>query len=135
MTAMKLLLIYCNRLSKRHLMAIMEVFVFNFFSFFKNKTSASFFVLVSFLSNQLMAGTSGGMPWETPMQKLADSLTGPVVRFGAVIAVAVTGMLWYFAASGFARTALSLVFGLAVALSAANIVDSLFGVGMGLVIP
>lgn len=103
---------------------------------FKKKFNTIFFLLVAVFSSQLFAGTSGGMPWETPMQRLADSITGPVVRLGALIAVAVTGMLWYFSAGGgFARTALGLVFGLAVALSAANIVDTLFGVGAGLVFP
>ena len=34
----------------------------------------------------------GAMPWETPLQTIADSITGPVAKAIGVIAIAVTGL-------------------------------------------
>ena len=44
------------------------------------------------------ASASGGaaMPWDGPLQTLADALTGNTVRLVAVIAIAMGGIIWAF---------------------------------------
>ena len=44
------------------------------------------------------AAASGGatMPWDGPLQQIADALTGNTVRIVAVIALAAGGIIWAF---------------------------------------
>ena len=77
------------------------------------------FVLLSMPGMALAAGT--GMPWEGPLQQILDSITGPVVRVGAVIAIVVLGLTMAFTEMGaFARRLVSIVFGLSIAMAAAS---------------
>jgi type IV secretory pathway VirB2 component (pilin) len=67
------------------------------------------------------AGT--GMPWETPMQNLLDSLTGSIVLLGLGFALGESG--------GIVRRICGLVFGVAIAFSAAQWGMTFFGFAGG----
>ncbi len=74
----------------------------------------------------LAAGS--GMPWEGPLQQILDSITGPVVRVGAVIAIVVLGLTMAFTEMGtFARRMVSVIFGLSIAMAATSWGLSFFG--------
>lgn len=63
----------------------------------------------------------GGMPWEDPLEQIADSLTGPVARTIGLIAMAMTGItLAMGEAGGIFRRLVQVVFGLSIAFSAAT---------------
>src|SRR3546814_8147556 len=46
------------------------------------------------------AATAGGLPWESTFQTVANSMTGPVVQYGSVGAIAGTGLGVAFSDAG-----------------------------------
>lgn len=77
------------------------------------------------------AGGSG-MPWETPLQSIVDSVQGPVARVIGVIIIVITGLTLAFGdtAGGFRRL-IQIVFGLSVAFAASSFFLSFFSFGGG----
>lgn len=76
------------------------------------------------------SGTS--MPWEGPLSTIQDSLTGPVASFIAVVAFLASGAVLAFGGGGDGmRKFIWAVFGVAIALGAAQVVTSLFGTSGG----
>jgi len=74
------------------------------------------------------AGGGTAMPWEGPLQAVADSITGPVAKAIGVIAIAITGLGVAFAEGGsWVRRGLGIVFGLAIAFTASSFAASFFG--------
>jgi type IV secretory pathway VirB2 component (pilin) len=72
-------------------------------------------------------GGGAAMPWETPLQTVADSITGPVAKAIGVIAIAITGLGVAFAEGGsWVRKGLGIVFGLAIAFTASSFAVSFF---------
>lgn len=83
-----------------------------------------------------IAGTTGGaaMPWETPLQTVQASLSGPVAKAVGIIAIVVTGLGFAFAEGGSAmRKGIGIVFGLAIAFTATTFITSFFNVTSGAV--
>ena len=74
------------------------------------------------------AAASGGaaMPWDGPLQTIADALTGNTIRLVAVIALAAGGIIWAFTRNeeGVKRIAQA-VMGLGVAIGAASFAATL----------
>jgi type IV secretory pathway VirB2 component (pilin) len=67
------------------------------------------------------AGSGSGMPWETPLQTLIESLTGPVAKAIGIAAIVCLGIGIAFSEGGsMLRKALFVVFGLAITFSAAT---------------
>ncbi len=65
------------------------------------------------------AGT--GLPWEEPLEDILDSITGPVARIVAVIAITATGLALAFGDGGGGfRRLIQIVFGLSIAFAAAS---------------
>jgi type IV secretion system protein TrbC len=87
------------------------------------------------LAGPAYATTTGtAMPWEAPLQTVADSITGPVAKAIGVIAIAMTGLGFAFAEGGSAlRKGLGIVFGLAIAFTATTFLTSFFSVTGGAV--
>jgi len=84
-----------------------------------------------FLMNN-MAFADDSLPWESPLQKVLDSLTGPVAKILGVIAIVVAGFGIAFGEAGSGmRRLFQVIFGLSIVFSAATLVASLFGVGAG----
>lgn len=91
------------------------------------------FALIFFLP-QLALAAGTGMPWEGPMDQILNSVTGPWLRFGSVIAIIVTGLTLAFGeTAGIARKAIMVVLGLSVACAATGWGLSFFGFSGGLV--
>ncbi|MBV9511639.1 MAG: TrbC/VirB2 family protein [Caulobacteraceae bacterium] len=82
------------------------------------------------------ATTSGGtaMPWETPLQTVQDSLSGPVAKAIGIIAIVLTGLGFAVAESGsVVRKGIGIVFGLAIAFTATTFMTSFFSITSGAV--
>lgn len=79
------------------------------------------------------AGSSGtSMPWETPLQTVQDSLSGPVAKAVGIIAIVVTGLGFAFSEGGSAmRKGIGIVFGLAIAFTATTFITTFFNVTSG----
>ena len=76
-----------------------------------------------------------GMPWEQPLQKVLDSVQGPVAKIVAVIIIITTGLTLAFGetAGGFRRL-IQIVFGLSIAFAASSFFLSFFSFGGGALI-
>jgi len=73
-----------------------------------------------------------GMPWETPLQSIVDSVQGPVAKVIGVIAIVITGLTLAFGdTSGGFRRMVQIVFGLSVAFAASSFFLSFFSFGGG----
>lgn len=79
------------------------------------------------------AGT--GMPWEEPLQKVLESVQGPVAKIVAVIIIITTGLTLAFGetAGGFRRL-IQIIFGLSIAFAASSFFLSFFSFGGGAMI-
>ena len=76
------------------------------------------------------AGSS--MPWEAPLQRILDSVEGPVAKIIAVIIIIVTGLTLAFGdSSGGFRRLIQIVFGLSIAFAASSFFLSFFSFGGG----
>src|SRR5437764_2001899 len=88
------------------------------------------FVLMMTASSAYAAGT--GMPWETPLQNVLDSITGPVAKAAGIIAIVIAGLGFAFGESGgLMRKVMGIVFGLAIAFAAAQWGMTFFGFAGG----
>ena len=88
------------------------------------------------LASPTLAGTTGGtaMPWETPLQTVQASLSGPVAKAIGIIAIVLTGLGFAFAEGGSAmRKGIGIVFGLAIAFTATTFISSFFNLTSGAV--
>lgn len=76
------------------------------------------------------AGSS--MPWEAPLQRILESIEGPVAKIVAVIIIIVTGLTLAFGdTSGGFRRLIQIVFGLSIAFAASSFFLSFFSFGGG----
>jgi len=75
------------------------------------------------------------MPWEQPLQKILQSIEGPVSKIMAVIIIIVTGLTLAFGdTSGGFRRLVQIVFGLSIAFAASSFFLSFFSFGGGAVV-
>jgi type IV secretion system protein TrbC len=88
---------------------------------------------LTFATNAQAAGS--GMPWEEPLQKVLESVQGPVAKIVAVIIIIVTGLTLAFGetAGGFRRL-IQIIFGLSIAFAASSFFLSFFSFGGGALI-
>ncbi|WP_442958052.1 TrbC/VirB2 family protein [Phenylobacterium sp.] len=78
----------------------------------------------------LAAGSA--MPWEEPLQRILESVEGPVAKIVAVIIIIVTGLTLAFGDSGGGfRRLIQIVFGLSIAFAASSFFLSFFSFGGG----
>ncbi len=76
-----------------------------------------------------------GMPWEAPLQKILDSIQGPVAKVFAVIIIVITGLsLALGDTSGGFRRLIQVVFGLSIAFAATSFFLSFFAFGGGVMV-
>ena len=72
------------------------------------------------------------MPWEAPLQRILDSVQGPVAKIVAVIIITVTGLSLAFGdTTGGFRKMVQVVFCLSVAFAATSFFLSFFSFGGG----
>jgi type IV secretion system protein VirB2 len=76
-------------------------------------------------------GTSGGLPYESWLTNLQNSVTGPVAFALSIIGIVVAGGVLIFGGdlNGFFRTLIFLVLVMALLIAANNIMTSFFGAG------
>ena len=76
-----------------------------------------------------------GMPWEAPLQRILESIEGPVAKVIAVIIIIVTGLSLAFGdmGGGFRRL-IQIVFGLSIAFAATSFFLSFFSFAGGALI-
>ena len=79
------------------------------------------------------ASASGsGMPWEEPLQKVLESVQGPVAKIVAVIIIISTGLTLAFGETGGGfRKLIQIIFGLSIAFAASSFFLSFFSFGGG----
>ncbi|WP_456710978.1 MULTISPECIES: TrbC/VirB2 family type IV secretion system protein [Bradyrhizobium] len=95
-------------------------------------SAASACVLLS-VSAAHAAGS--GMPWEAPLERVLESVQGPVAKIVAVIIITVTGISLAFGdTSGGFRKMVQVVFGLSIAFAASSFFLSFFSFGGGALI-
>src|SRR5579872_5638669 len=95
---------------------------------------STLFAAAVVLSSAAEAAGSG-MPWEEPLQKVLDSVQGPVAKIVAVIIIITTGLTLAFGetAGGFRRL-IQIIFGLSIAFAASSFFLSFFQFGGGVLI-
>lgn len=93
-------------------------------------------LLVAFASLAAPAFAAGsGMPWEGPLQQIVDSITGPVARAAAVIAIVIAGVTIIFSEGGGGVRKLAFVgLGIAVMFAAVSFFLDFFGFAGGAVL-
>ena len=95
-------------------------------------------ILFAMMAQVALAGGTGGggLPWETPLSRVATSLTGPVALSISLIALMVAGGTLVFGGelSEFARRSCFAVLAIAFLVLGAGFMTSLFGVGGAVVI-
>ena len=76
--------------------------------------------------------SGSSMPWEEPLQKILQSIEGPVAKIVAVIIIIATGLALAFGdTSGGFRRLIQIVFGLSIAFAASSFFLSFFSFGRG----
>ncbi len=91
---------------------------------------------IAILATCLPAHAAGsGMPWEAPLQRILESIEGPVAKIVAVIIIIVTGLSLAFGdmGGGFRRL-IQIVFGLSIAFAATSFFLSFFSFAGGALI-
>lgn len=88
-------------------------------------------LMVAVMTSPAFAGSSD-MPWESPMQKILNSVTGPVAKIIGVCIIVGFGLgLAASEAGGAIRKGLGIVFGISIAFAAAQWGLTFFGFAGG----
>lgn len=90
---------------------------------------AIFIVLLA--TSPTHAATGGDLPWEEPLQRLADSFSGPVTQALLILAIVALGFALAFSEGAALRRVLGVIFGCAIAAAAASFALSFFGFSSG----
>ena len=89
-------------------------------------------VTVSMMLAPAAHASGSSMPWEAPLQKILQSIEGPVAKIVAVIIIIATGLALAFGdTSGGFRKLIQIVFGLSIAFAASSFFLSFFSFGGG----
>lgn len=99
------------------------------------RSKLSLMALTLFLPALAQASSSSGMPWESPLQKVVDSITGPVAFGISVLAIAVAGLSLAFGGQldGFVHKLAIIALVVSLIVFAVNVLSAVFGVSSTLV--
>jgi len=93
---------------------------------------AAAIVLTALLLPVLAHASGSGMPWESWLQKVLDSISGPVAKIVGAIAIILAGLGMASGEGGRgARKWIELAFGLSIAFTATSFFLSFFGFAGG----
>ena len=102
------------------------------------RAEAAKWLLLAAAMTMMMAVSSAaraagsGMPWEEPLQKVLDSVQGPVAKIIGVIIIISTGLTLAFGETGGGfRRLIQIIFGLSIAFAASSFFLSFFSFGGG----
>lgn len=59
-------------------------------------------------------------PWEAAVTQIQDAMTGPIARGLSLVAIVIGGMMFAFGEGGAKRTTAGIIFGVGMAMGAAN---------------
>jgi type IV secretory pathway VirB2 component (pilin) len=91
--------------------------------------------LVLIASSHVAHAAGSGMPWEAPLQRILESIEGPVAKVVAVVTIILTGLSLSFGDMGGAfRRMVQVVFGLSIAFAATSFFLSFFSFAGGALI-
>lgn len=91
--------------------------------------------IVTLLTVSTAHAAGSGMPWEAPLERILESVQGPVAKIVAVMIITVTGISLAFGdTSGGFRKMVQVVFGLSIAFAASSFFLSFFSFGGGALI-
>jgi len=98
-------------------------------------TEAAALATITLLTAAPAHASGSSMPWEEPLQKILQSIEGPVAKIVAVIIIITTGLTLAFGdtAGGFRRL-VQIVFGLSIAFAASSFFLSFFSFGGGVLV-
>lgn len=104
----------------------------------KNKLTKvlSTFALFALFSSGAFASTTTGLPWESPLQTIENSLKGPVAMSISIISVVVLGatLIWGGEIGDFARKAVMIALVIALIVAATSVISTLFGASSALLL-
>lgn len=96
--------------------------------FFKRNLSTFVVVGLFITLQQIGVASSADMPFEGPLERIVDSLTGPVAKSMAILAVAGCGISMSFGEMGGAMKRLvNIVFGISIVFAAVSWAPNFFG--------
>lgn len=94
-------------------------------------------LVIAFLLSPALAqaSSSSGMPWEDPLMKVVDSITGPVAFGVSVLGVVAAGIALVFGGQldGFIQKLAILALVIALIVFAVNVLSSVFGVSSSII--
>ena len=85
-------------------------------------------LLLLLQDSALLAQGTGTSPWVMAVDELSKTFTGPLAKGLSLIAIVVGGLMFAYGEGGSKRVLAGTVFGLGMALGAANFMKWLFGV-------
>ena len=88
------------------------------------KRAALLVGVLALTAGELMA--QGASPWLQAIDVLQDAFTGPIARGLSLIAVVVGGLMFAFGEGGSKKALAGIIFGLGMAMGAANFLAWLF---------
>ena len=91
--------------------------------------------VVGVMATDAAHAAGSGMPWEAPLQRILESIEGPVAKVVAVVIIIVTGLSLAFGdMGGGLRRLIQIVFGLSIAFAATSFFLSFFSFAGGALI-
>ncbi len=85
-------------------------------------------LLLLLQESALLAQGTGTSPWVMAVDELSKTITGPLAKGLSLIAIVVGGLMFAYGEGGSKRSMAGIIFGLGMALGAANFMEWLFGV-------
>ena len=99
------------------------------------RIGASVFAASMVMMTETAHAAGSGMPWEAPLQRILESIEGPVAKVIAVVIIIVTGLSLAFGdMGGGLRRLLQIVFGLSIAFAATSFFLTFFSFAGGAMI-
>ena len=77
-------------------------------------------------TEMLLAQNPGTSPWVNVVNELQTQMTGPIARGLSLIAIVIGGLMFAFGEGGSKRAMAGIIFGLGMAMGAANFLAWLF---------
>jgi type IV secretion system protein VirB2 len=97
--------------------------------------AAAVIVTVLVTASTAAQAAGSGMPWEAPLQRILESIEGPVAKVSAVVIIILTGLSLAFGdMGGGIRRLVQIVFGLSIAFAATSFFLTFFSFAGGALI-
>ena len=97
--------------------------------FFERFLKVYILMLCFIYTSCAFAEEATGLPWETPLQKILASVTGPVAKVLGVLAIVISGFAIAFGEAGSGmRRFFQVILGLSIAFTASALLVTLFGI-------